>query len=513
MDVNRDNYLIQLAHVITENWDQPALTDFYLTKDGSAQDTSRGNHYTYGGMYAEVCRVAELLTSLGLQKGDHIAICGANSAHWVIAYLAIAKMQGVSVTVMHTLMPDEVARLVDFSDAKALFTYVDLWKELKSQSLPQVESVISLEDWVVLDGKKGEFNKSSLPLREELEVGFPQLNPDDLAMICFTSGSTGGAKGVMFSVLSLSAGLDMVCDSYPVSHNHNVLSILPFAHVLAFGGTIATLLQRCHVHILASAITPATFATTILAVRPYIIHIIPQLIPVLLNPQFLSAYYAGTEIDYLVVGGAKCSMDWILAAQEKRLPITIGYGLTEMCVISTSVPSKYIPGTSGQVCEVLSCRVGSNGEILIKGDEMMLGYYKDPEATARKIDADGWLHTGDKGHLDEDGYLYVEGRLEQDIIVLPNGENIRPDNIESLINALPEVSESIVLARDGKLVAIAVPSSLPFREESEVGSLRRKILRAVNPQLPLFSQLYDVEITDQPLARTEKQTLKRYLYS
>lgn len=151
----------------------------------------------------------------------------------------------------------------------------------------------------------------------------------------------------------------------------------------------------------------------------------------------------------------------------------------------------------------------------------MLGYYKDPDATARKIDSDGWLHTGDKGHLDEDGYLYVEGRLEQDIIVLPNGENIRPDNIESLINALPEVSESIVLARDGKLVAIVVPSS-ESRETSEASetrasspssSLRRKILRAVNPQLPLFSQLYDVEITDQPLARTEKQTLKRYLYS
>ena len=154
----------------------------------------------------------------------------------------------------------------------------------------------------------------------------------------------------------------------------------------------------------------------------------------------------------------------------------------------------------------------------------MLGYYKDPEATARKIDSDGWLHTGDKGHLDEDGYLYVEGRLEQDIIVLPNGENIRPDNIESLINALPEVSESIVLARDGHLVAIVVPSSetsetretsasSESRASSPSSSLRRMILRAVNPQLPLFSQLYDVEITDQPLARTEKQTLKRYLYS
>ena len=166
----------------------------------------------------------------------------------------------------------------------------------------------------------------------------------------------------------------------------------------------------------------------------------------------------------------------------------------------------------------MNCRISPAGEILVKGENVMLGYYKDPEATARKIDSDGWLHTGDKGYLDEDGYLYVEGRLEQDIIVLPNGENIRPDNIESLINALPEVSESIVLARDGHLVAIVVPSS-ESREtsassaSSPSSSLRRMILRAVNPSLPLFSQLYDVEITDQPLARTEKQTLKRYLYS
>jgi long-chain acyl-CoA synthetase len=202
-----------------------------------------------------------------------------------------------------------------------------------------------------------------------------------------------------------------------------------------------------------------------------------------------------------------------------RIPIAPGYGMTEtvalICLIN---PSAYKVGSSGKVCDALTLRISPEGEILVKGENVMLGYYKDPEATARKIDKDGWLHTGDKGHLDEDGYLYVEGRLEQDIIVLPNGENIRPDNIESLINALPEVSESIVIARDGHLVALVVPSRASSETSetsasSSSSSLRRKILRTVNPSLPLFSQLYDVEITDQPLARTEKQTLKRYLYS
>ena len=150
--------------------------------------------------------------------------------------------------------------------------------------------------------------------------------------------------------------------------------------------------------------------------------------------------------------------------------------------------------------------IAPNGEILVKGENVMLGYYKNPEATAQKIDADGWLHTGDRGYLDEDGYLYVEGRLEQDMIVLPNGENIHPDNIESKINALPEVAESIVIARGGNLVAIVVPSAIEHQD------LRRFILRTINPQLPSYSQLYDVECINEPLARTAKQTLKRYLY-
>ena len=154
--------------------------------------------------------------------------------------------------------------------------------------------------------------------------------------------------------------------------------------------------------------------------------------------------------------------------------------------------------------------IAPNGEILVKGENVMLGYYKNPDATAQKIDADGWLHTGDRGYLDEDGYLYVEGRLEQDMIVLPNGENIHPDNIESKINDMPEVAESIVVAREGKLVAIVVPKKDLSPEDRK--ALRLSILRSVNAQLPMYAQIYDIEWSEEPLARTAKQTLKRYLY-
>lgn len=515
-----ENYLNILAETIRANWDQPALTDFYLTEDGSAQDTSRGNHYTYGEMYAELCHVANLLTSLGLKKGDHIAICGANSAHWVIAYLAIAKMQGVSVTVMHTLIPDEIARLVAFSDAKALFTDEDLWSELRSQSVPQVGSVIGLENWQILRGEKNTNYK--LQITNE-EIGFSPVEPDSLAMICFTSGTSGSAKGVMLSYKNISVTTECVSKAYPPRRNKSILSYFPLAHAFGLGLEIVVPITRgCRIFLYRGELRADSLLRAIRCVKPYLAVMVPTMIEKLADAGTLKLLlFKLLGIDYIVVGGSGLRSKVGKKMKKFRIPIAPGYGMTEtVALICLSIPSAYKAGTSGKVCDALTLRIADSGEILVKGENVMLGYYKDPEATARKIDSDGWLHTGDKGHLDEDGYLYVEGRLEQDIIVLPNGENIRPDNIESLINALPEVSESLVLARDGKLVAIVVPSS-ESRETSETSetiasspssSLRRKILRAINPQLPLFSQLYDVEITDQPLARTEKQTLKRYLY-
>ncbi|MBR1473369.1 MAG: AMP-binding protein [Paludibacteraceae bacterium] len=507
------NYLDILAETIRNNWDAPALTDFYLTEDGSAQDTSRGNHYTYGEMYAEICRVAELLASLGLQKGDHVAICGANSAHWVIAYLAIAKMQGVSVTVMHTLMPDEIARLIDFSDAKALFTDEDIWTELDPlyrPSLGDLSAVISLADWSILRGEKNTNYKLQIT---NGEIGFSPVEPDSLAMICFTSGTSGTPKGVIHTYNNLSANIEGAAKLYPSIKNKRTLVFFPLSHILSLGTILGSLLTKCHIFIMRSIMTPEALATSVLHVRPYILPVVPKVAQYLLSEEYQNVCNIVKEfLEYLVIAGAMITKDEASCIMQQRIPLTAGYGLTEAPILSSILPCRYRENSVGKIVSGMTCRISPEGEILVKGENVMLGYYKDPEATAAKIDSDDWLHTGDKGHLDEDGYLYVEGRLEQDIIVLPNGENIRPDNIESLINALPEVKESIVLARDGKLMAIVVPSSLPFREESEVGSLRRIILRNVNPSLPLFSQLYDVEITDTPLQRTEKQTIKRYLY-
>ena len=543
------NYLSILAETIRTNWDQPALTDFYLTEDGTAQDTTRGNHYTYGEMYAEICRVAELLTALGLQKGDHIAICGANSVHWVIAYLAVAKMQGVSVTVMHSIQPDEIARLVIFSDAKLLFTDPDLWSELQianRKSLIENQEcdlsvAISLSDWSILhsicsqsrrstDGQPTvSYNVIATHSKENLLDELVNGNwtngicLDDLAMICFTSGTSGKAKGVMLPYRAISSNIGYQYDFLFQFHAKNTISFLPLGHIL--GCVDECLRNVClgtHINIICQSIVQIdTLPLCYKIIEPCYVVLVPALLEKImrsahkyLNPSEKYNYIKkefGKEIKYIFIGAAGLSSQTEKELQDLNLPILRGYGATECAPsIANSITFQQKLGSVGVPVANNKVRISPAGEILVKGENVMLGYYKDPEATAAKIDSDGWLHTGDKGHLDEDGYLYVEGRLEQDIIVLPNGENIRPDNIEALINALPEVSESIVLARDGKLVAIAVLSSPSLQGRDRV---RLSILRTVNPQLPLFSQLYDVEITDQPLARTEKQTLKRYLYS
>lgn len=509
-----ENYLNILAETIRTNWDAPALTDFYLTEDGIAQDTSRGNHYTYGEMYIEICRVAELLTSLGLKKGDHIAICGANSAHWVIAYLAIAKMQGVVATILHTRMAEDIVYQADFSDAKALFTDEDIWSELKSQSVPQVGSVIGLENWQILRGENLQISNFQSPISNS-DCGFPQSAPENLAMICFTSGTSGSAKGVMLSYGNLSNNISDTKLIYPNTELSNILSVFPFGHMLGLHFELLSQLSfGKNIYLFRETKTTKNLYNAYNIVKPYAIASAPALIKAIVE-RYQEEFYdlLLNSCEYIIFGGAKFNEEVVLQMLQLRIKVTNAFGMSETgAIVSGSSYMTYKYPSCGKALQGNAIRISPAGEILVKGENVMLGYYKDPEATAAKIDADGWLHTGDKGHLDEDGYLYVEGRLEQDIIVLPNGENIRPDNIESLINALPEVSESIVLARDGKLVAIVVlKKSSPSLEER--AGVRLSILRAVNPQLPLFSQLYDIEITDTPLARTEKQTIKRYLYS
>jgi len=509
-----EHYLDRLARTINENWDQPALTDLYLTEDGSTQDPSRGHHYTYGEMYAEMLRLGEKFAAFGLRKGDHIAICGANSAHWAIVYLAIAAYQGVSVTIMHSQSIEDIANQIEFSDAKALFVDEEIWEELQSQSLSQIEHVISLENWQILRGRQIQIiNHKFETINRDCQ--FVHGNLDELAHICFTSGTTGVSKGVMLSFNNISSTIECVRAAYPPKKNKKILSYFPMAHAFGLGLEIMVpITSGCNICVYRDELQMPRLVKAMLCVKPYLLLMVPIMLTKIADKSIWKLLLLHLiRMKYIVIGGAELPYRVAKFMKRMYIPIAPGYGMTEtVALISLCTPSTYRVGSSGKICNALSCSIAPNGEILVKGENVMLGYYKDPKATARKIDADGWLHTGDKGHLDEDGYLYVEGRLEQDMIVLPNGENIHPEDIERKINALPEVSESIVLAREGKLVAIVVSAISNQPSVISNKDLRRHVLRTINPELPLYSQLYDVEITDVPLQKTEKQTLKRYLY-
>ena len=356
------NYLEILADTIRNNWDQPALTDFYLTEDGKAQDTSRGNHYTYGEMYEEIVHVADLLTNLGLQKGDHIAICGANSSHWVIAYLAIAKMQGVSVLVMHSLTEEQKAQLLYFSDAKAIIIDRELWREMQ---IPQLRHVIAIDDWALLSPLSSEMmDKSSAIDRENVTI--LQCSQDELQTICFTSGSTGRPKGVMLSYRNVSASSKGVADACVLHDNKRAVSFLPLSHAYVLGGQVLTPLSygAC-VYSLRGMTTPDKMFVALAMIQPYAVFLVPMLVAKLGDERFRHLLpLLIKSLEYMVIGGADFPIETEKALAVMRVPIAPGYGVTETAaLISLSPFSQHRLGASGRVISTLEARIAPNGEI------------------------------------------------------------------------------------------------------------------------------------------------------
>lgn len=509
------HYLDILADVIRENWDKPALTDYTLLHEGY------GNEYTFGEMFRKVQWLRKVLEAYGLKEGEHIAICGVNSSNWVIAYLAVAALKGVSVTIMHTLSSKDIVQQITKSDSTTLFVDKNIWTEI-SHTISNNILAFGLADFDALNENQIQIEIATG--NSDLLGGVIfELSPlDTLAQISFTSGSTRDSKGVMLSYRSLSINVENTAKAMPFHPAGIFFNILPLSHVYGLMGVLGQFIGGNRIFLFADFDFQSIFkAFTVY--RPYSISLVPMIVERLykaIGDEIVRFWGKETGFSQLVIGGA--SMDYEL---EERLlslgvPLMVGYGSTETGpLMGASVFSEYKPHSGGRVVDGMQARIAPNGEILVRGENVMLGYYKDPEATAAKIDQDGWLHTGDRGHLDEDGYLYVEGRLEQDMIVLPSGENISPVKVETIINACNGVEESIVLARNGKLIALVVlqtPSSdvvyLAGDTIAAQQNLRNKLLAQINPQLPAYSQLFGLEFLSEPLARTEKKTIKRYLY-
>lgn len=485
------DYLEKLSYVIQDNWESPALID-YSTLIGE-----QGVNYTYGQLYGAMVALCNRFNELGIQEGDHIAICGANSASWIVAYLAIARYHAVSVMIMHSLSSQAIAQMVNYSDSVAIIADKEIIETLPVAQMPKVKHLMAMEN----------LPKPEVVRKDNILLKIKDENA--LASICFTSGSEGMPKGVMISYKGVYLGIFGIAENLPVRENKNIVSFAPLAHILGIGSEVLTpLCQGSHIYFAGSVLTIELVFECLLRIRPYRVLMFPMVLNKLVGSANIQLLKQLSFIECCLTGGAKIAKEVEMVCQQFHFPLTMGYGLTETSgLISLTDPALYKMGSVGKPIDAMETVISSEGEILVRGENVMLGYYKDPEATAAKIDKDGWLHTGDRGYLDEERFLYVEGRLEQDMIVLPSGENIHPENIESILNNATDVEESLVVTRNGKLIAL-----VRIKGETSIEK-RNAILAMVNPQLPSYAQLFGIEFISEPLARTEKRTIKRYLYT
>ena len=529
-------------------------------EDQIHQNGSRTALCDYGGLsftYADLAKQIELyhiyFRVIGIRKGDKIALCARNSARWAIAFLAVNTYGAVIVPLLADFTPESAAHLVDHSESVLLFVDPDMWKRMDVGLMPRLRVAINCKADKLLwtAGKKYEtawihrkkqftgMHPNGFPPEQ---VSYNAGSESDLAIINYTSGTSGNPKGVMLPYAAMSDMVEFLQGRLG-NKADQLVSMLPLAHM--YGLTCEFVYPCCTgytIHFLGKAPSPSLLLKALQDVQPSIMITVPlvmeKLHQLLVVPQlnaqhvkmpgFHSLYYKsigkkvikqlGGRVQTILIGGAP--LNWEIECNFRKigLPYVVAYGMTEACpVLSFETVEKYVPGSCGK--PVHSIRIDSSdpenipGEIQAQGPNLCIGYYKNPEADAKAHTQDGWFRTGDLGTLDPGGNLFIRGRIKA-LILSASGQNIYPEEIEQLLDMHPYVKESVVVDRGGKVVALVYPdaegiASLEERDHQEVP----EIIRAqINAKLPSYSQIFRLELTDMPLVRTAKGTVKRHLY-
>ena len=544
------HYFTYLSNVAAHQWHDLALSDY-----------NEPQQYTFGEMAATILRLHQLFKLLGIQEGDKIALCGRNCANWAVAYLAVMSYKAVVVSILQDFKSDDVHHLLEHSDSKLLFVGPYVWKDLKDQpldELKQLEAVISLQNWDCLMAK----NESVVPDRDQLEAAFRkihprgitaddfrfELDPDALCLINYTSGSTGSPKGVMLNGRSLSNNVETGMQMLPVDPGQRLVSMLPLAHM--FGQVCEFLYPLCsgtHIYFLTKSPTPSILLKAMQEVKPYIVVTVPLVIEKIykknINPllsrkvvkflwsvpltgrfirrkvrKALTTAFGG-QLRYFICGGAPISPDVEACMKEIKFPISVGYGMTECGPLIGGNPPKYFVAHSGGVpvpnMEVMIAEPDPYGvgEILVRGENVMMGYYKNEEATIAAFTDDGWMRTGDLGCMDKHKNIFIKGR-NKTMILGASGQNIYPEEIEDKLNNLEGVGESIIVEREGRLVGLVFPDEQVSRRLSieDLRELMKQNVQKLNKLIPGYSQVSDIEIKDEPFEKTPKKSIKRFMY-
>ena len=538
---------------IIDNWDLDALTDY------------KGITLQYHDVARKIEKLHIMFENSGVERGDKIALCGRNSAHWAVAFIATLTYGAVAVPILHEFTPEQIHNIVNHSEAKILFVGDIVSTQVDATKMPSLEGIINIPDYSLALSRTDKLTYAREHLNELYGRKFPKYfrrehvhyyheqRADELALINYTSGTTGFSKGVMIPYRALWGNYDFAVHvlGKAIHHGDRVISILPMAHMYGMAFEfIFEFLHGCHIYYLTRIPSPAIIAQAFSDVRPQIIIAVPLVIEKIIRKKVFPKLQTGTvrllrnlpiinkkveekiceqvkqafggRFYEVIIGGAAFNQEVEQFLHRINFPYTVGYGTTECApIICYSDYQSFVPGSCGRAVIHMEVKIDSPdpanvpGEILARGTNVMLGYYKNEEATRQTIDNEGWYHTGDLGTMDAYGNVFIKGR-SKNMLLGPSGQNIYPEEIEDKLNSMPLVVESMVVQRDTKLVGLVYPDYEEAKNQglaqSDIEAQMHQNLQDLNLVQPAYCKLAAIEIQDKEFEKTPKKSIKRYMY-
>ena len=542
-----------LEQSIIKNWNLDALTDY------------KGVTLQYKDVARKIEKLHILFENSGVEQGDRIALCGRNSASWAVAFIATLTYGAVAVPVLHEFTADQIHNIVNHSEAKLLFVGDVVATQIDPTKMPELEGIIYIPDYSLVISRTDKLTYAREHLNELFGKKYPKAfrqqhidyykekSADEMAMINYTSGTTGFSKGVMIPYRALWSNYDFAKNVLGsiIPSGANTISILPMAHMYGMAFEfLFEFIHGCHVFYLTRVPSPAIIAQAFKDVKPAIIIAVPLVIEKIIKKKVFpkiqnskvklllkmpginkkvkqkireQVYEAfGGNLYEVIIGGAALNQEVEAFLKDIDFPFTVGYGATECApIIAYEDWHKFVPSSCGKEVVHMKVKIDSEnpyskpGEILAKGLNVMLGYYKNEEATQKTIDKDGWYHTGDLGLMDADGNIFIKGR-SKNMLLGPNGQNIYPEEIEDKINSLAFVMESVVIQEDNKLVALVHPDYDEVHEmglsDEDLNKLMEENKQQLNTELPAYCKISSIRIHEEEFEKTPKKSIKRYLY-
>ena len=541
------HYFTRLEESMKANWERPALGNY------------RGELFTFGEVATSIAKLHLLYETIGLKKGDKVALCAKNSARWGIGFFSANTYEAVVVPILADFHPDSVNSLVDHSESLVLFTDSDIWAKLDIEKMPKIQAVVSTADFKLLYAADEKIQAASDNLdalfAEKYPEGYkpefisyPNDNDKDLAIINYTSGTTSAPKGVMLRYECISANVAFGQKRLPSYPEDKIVSMLPMAHM--YGMMFELIYPLCggsSIYYLGKTPTPALLLGAMAEIKPYLVITVPlvmekifkgKVAPIVNKPvmkvicaipglnkiifkkvhgKLMSAF--GGNVREIVMGGAALNPDVEKWFKRFKLPFTVGYGMTEAAPLMAYEDWwEFASKSCGKAIDTVEVRIDSEdpytkvGEIQARGLNIMSGYYKNEEATKAAFTEDGWMRTGDLGLLDKKGNIFIKGR-SKNMILSANGQNIYPEEIEAVINNQPYAIESVVVNRGASLVALIYTDSEKMKADGVDAMVQMETLKAeVNKSMPAYSKISKVEIMTEPFVKTPKMSIKRFMY-